>query len=192
VSRDPYWNHNTHYHSWLLAQVPPTAQTALDVGCGDGLLANKLAQQCDSVLGIDIDADVLIRARGPANVRFERADFRTLSGRFDFVSVVASVHHVPLPQGLTALRDLVAPGGTLVILGLWKMSVRTDPMHTVLIPVIRAVDAVHPAATDPAPVQSPQDTLADIRRAAAHILTYARIRRRLMWRYTLLWHKPTE
>jgi hypothetical protein len=31
---------------------------------------------------------------------------------------LSRVHHVPLPQGLTALRDLVAPGGTLVILGL--------------------------------------------------------------------------
>jgi hypothetical protein len=72
------------------------------------------------------------------------------------------------------------------------MSVRTDPLHTVLIPVIRAVDAVHPAAADPAPVQSPQDTLAEIRRAAAHILPDARIPHRLMWRYTLRWHKPTE
>jgi 2-polyprenyl-3-methyl-5-hydroxy-6-metoxy-1,4-benzoquinol methylase len=105
VSRDPHWNYNTHYHSWLLAHVPPTAQTALDVGCGDGLLANKLAHQCDSVLGIDIDADVLTRARGPANVRFERADFRTLSGRFDFVSAVTSVHNMPLLRPHRAARS---------------------------------------------------------------------------------------
>lgn len=188
---DPYWNHNTHYHRWLLEQVPNGAQSALDVGCGDGLLAGKLAQRCSTVVGIDADAGILAAATGPPNVKFEHADFRTYPGTFDYVTAVASLHHVPLTEGLTALRELVAPGGTLAVVGLWKTTLHADLGHMLLLPVIMAIDLFPPRPVDPgAAVRDADDTLADIRRAAANILPGARIRRRLMWRYTLLWQQP--
>ncbi|MEV0298447.1 class I SAM-dependent methyltransferase [Nocardia sp. NPDC050710] len=192
MNDDPYWNHNTHYHRWLVDRMPASAGTALDVGCGDGLLATKLARRCDSVLGIDVDAEVLTRTIAAPNITYERADFRDLPGSFDFVTAVAILHHVPLREGLAALRRLVAPGGTLAILGLWKMSLRGDPLYLPLIPAIRLVDLVHPAKADPAPMRDPQDTLHEIRCAAAEILPGARLRRRLMWRYTLIWRNEAS
>ncbi|MEZ0075689.1 hypothetical protein [Planotetraspora sp. GP83] len=36
--RDEYWNHNVRYHRVVLDAVPYGCDTALDVGCGDGLL----------------------------------------------------------------------------------------------------------------------------------------------------------
>src|ERR1035438_1423379 len=33
------WNHNIHYHDVVLRSVPPRCRRALDVGCGQGLLA---------------------------------------------------------------------------------------------------------------------------------------------------------
>lgn len=190
VSGDPYWNHNTHYHRWLLDRVPPGARTALDVGCGDGLLAGKLAGRCASVLGVDSDASILECVPADPRVRVEHSDFRDLTGTFDMVTAVASLHHVPLREGLSALHRLVAPGGTLAVVGLWRMSPGLDFGYLPLLPAIWAINAYRRPADPGAAVLDPADTLHQIRTAAAAVLPGARIRRRLLWRYTLLWRKP--
>ncbi|KQR16417.1 class I SAM-dependent methyltransferase [Cellulomonas sp. Leaf334] len=38
---DRRWNHNTHYHP-LTLRLAGSASSALDVGCGEGLLTRKL------------------------------------------------------------------------------------------------------------------------------------------------------
>jgi len=45
------FNHNDHYHRLLLRQLPPGCRRALDVGCGTGRFARRLAQR-----GIQVDA----------------------------------------------------------------------------------------------------------------------------------------
>jgi len=37
-----WWDHNAHYHHWLLRQLPERAGRVLDVGCGSGRLACTL------------------------------------------------------------------------------------------------------------------------------------------------------
>jgi 2-polyprenyl-3-methyl-5-hydroxy-6-metoxy-1,4-benzoquinol methylase len=44
-----YWNHNAAYHRWLLAIAAEHCGDVLDVGCGDGLLAQRLAPVSRSV-----------------------------------------------------------------------------------------------------------------------------------------------
>ena len=48
TNRD-YWNHNTAYHSWLIDIAAQHRGDVLDVGCGDGLLAQRLAPVSRSV-----------------------------------------------------------------------------------------------------------------------------------------------
>jgi 2-polyprenyl-3-methyl-5-hydroxy-6-metoxy-1,4-benzoquinol methylase len=50
-----YWNHNTAYHPWLVGIAAEHRGDVLDVGCGDGLLAQRLAPVSRSVTGIDPD-----------------------------------------------------------------------------------------------------------------------------------------
>src|SRR2546428_413696 len=73
------WTHTSHYHPALLREVPRRCDRALDVGCGDGVFARKLASLADRVDAIDSDGAVLDRARDhspmPANVSFILADF---------------------------------------------------------------------------------------------------------------------
>jgi len=59
VRRRERWNHNIHYHRLILEAVPAGCQRALDVGCGEGMLA----RQVPCVAGIDQDAASIEMAR---------------------------------------------------------------------------------------------------------------------------------
>ncbi|MFE4465423.1 class I SAM-dependent methyltransferase [Oerskovia sp. NPDC056781] len=64
---DPYWNHSTHYYPVLARLVGPGTRTALDVGCGEGLLTRRLrAAGAVEVLGLDLDPEQVDRARRAA------------------------------------------------------------------------------------------------------------------------------
>ena len=64
MARVGYWNHNVQYQPVILGAVPPGCGSALEVGCGDGMLAGRLAERCAEVTGIDRDR----RRRGPGRV----------------------------------------------------------------------------------------------------------------------------
>jgi trans-aconitate methyltransferase len=95
------WNRNTHYHDRLLAAVPVDCRRALDVGCGLGTFARRLARVVEHVDALDRDHDTLAQAerlsRDHPNVRFVEADFLTWrpEGSYDAVSMVAALHHLP-------------------------------------------------------------------------------------------------
>ncbi len=55
---DQPWNANIHYDALLDAMVPLGTQCVLDVGCGDWLLAARLARRIPYVTAVDIDAPV--------------------------------------------------------------------------------------------------------------------------------------
>ena len=57
-----YWNHNTAYHPWLIDIAAQHSGDVLDVGCGDGLLAQRLAPVSRSVTGIDPHSAAIQRA----------------------------------------------------------------------------------------------------------------------------------
>ena len=56
------WSHNSHYHSYLLKQLPPNCQEVIDVGCGTGDFARLLAQHAGSVVGIDFSPEMIRQA----------------------------------------------------------------------------------------------------------------------------------
>lgn len=39
----PRWDHNNHYHSFLLNQLPTKGKTILEIGCGTGEYRASLA-----------------------------------------------------------------------------------------------------------------------------------------------------
>jgi len=97
--------------------VPDGCAAALDVGCGDGLLARKPAEKAGSVTGVDRSPEMIRQARAETrgNVTFVEEDVldeTTLDeGKYDFVSAVAVVHHSPLDQALDRLACLWHPAG---------------------------------------------------------------------------------
>src|SRR6266700_4144463 len=127
------WNHNIHYHDVVLRSVPHRAARALDVGCGQGLLARRLAGYCDEVIGIDVDHHAILGARAApveeGRLTFVEGDVMThpfSAGSFDLIAAVATLHHLPLRPALTRFRNLLKPGGVLTIIGLYRGDTLAD------------------------------------------------------------------
>ena len=123
MARSGYWNHNVHYQPVILSAVPPGCRTALDVGCGDGLLAGRLAARCAKVTAIDRNPPMIARARAqyPSGITFIEADFLAYpleTASFDFVCANTSLHHMDFTAALTTMARLLRPGGRLAVIGL--------------------------------------------------------------------------
>ncbi|GGZ46526.1 methyltransferase [Streptomyces inusitatus] len=198
---EEYWNHNAHYHPLVLDALPPGCATALDIGCGEGLLARRLARRVPSVTGVDLSGEMIARARdtGPPSVTFARADFRDPAhealpaGGFDFVSAVAVVHHVDFSEAVAAIDRLLAPGGRLMIIGLARDRTPLDwLLSAAAVPAARLRARRHGGETVPSgmPVQTPAMTWSAVHHTARRLLPGSRFRRHLLWRYSLTWSKP--
>ena len=53
------WDHNSHYYSFLLAQLPRRCARALEIGCGTGAFARLLARRADHVLALDLSPEMI-------------------------------------------------------------------------------------------------------------------------------------
>jgi len=93
----------------------------IDVGCGGGILAESLARSGARVTGIDVAPRVLATARLHLHESGLEIDYlqqtvedmaREAGGRFDVVTCMEMLEHVPDPTSvIRALADLLRPGG---------------------------------------------------------------------------------
>ncbi len=93
---------------------------ALDVGCGSGHAAERLAERYDEVVGVDLSEPMIElarRKRARANVEYRVADVFAVDDRgFDLVYSHTMMHHLPdYRAGLEQLKSLVRPGGSVAI-----------------------------------------------------------------------------
>jgi|SRR5215831_631864 len=191
------WNRNIHYHDVVLTAVPAGCTRALDVGCGGGRLAAALANRCSEVVAIDVDLPSLSRARemfATPNLRFVHGDVMShafAEGSFDLVASIAALHHLPLEPAIDRFKALLRPGGTLAVVGLYRLTTLTDIAYAhIAIPVSawhRATKNWEPVG---APIQDPKETLADVQASVERALPGAEFTRRLLFRYSLIWRKP--
>lgn len=192
------WNHNIHYHRVVREAIPPGARSGLDVGAGDGLLSADLARVVPDVTAVDRDDDVVRRgAAAHPNITWLRADVTEYDfGRqFDVVASVATLHHLPdLEQSLSRLATLVAPGGVLAIVGLARRDGPLDHLYG-------AIGAVqhrwyvrrrgyweHSAPL----VWPPEHSYREVREVARALLPGVQWSQYPMWRYALVWQRPTD
>jgi len=179
------WNHNIHYHDLVLRSVVPGCRLALDVGCGQGLLAKRLAQHCQEIIAIDMDRDAISAARvgnGPeARIRFVEGDvmiYPFADDSFDLITAVASMHHLPLRPALLRFQKLLRPGGVLAIIGLYRAATLSDyAFAATAFPVSWMFRLLRGHAEVGAPVQNPSEMLRELRSACEILLPGASLRR---------------
>lgn len=116
-------SHHRAFDDAFLEGLPfDNGNKVLDVGSGDGALAERLAMSYPglSVIGVDDSPSMVetARRRVRANLRFELARAQDLTpglGRFDFVISTAVLHWVPAaehPEVLRRVHSVLAPSGT--------------------------------------------------------------------------------
>lgn len=194
------WNVNIHYDARLADCVPVSATDVLDVGCGDGFLAARLARRVPHVVAIDIDAPVLGRARArfpDAPVTWCHGDILTHPLRaesFDAVLANAMFHHLPDTRAaMHRLSQLVRPGGMLAVVGFPRAEWRDLPW-AITSTILRGVTIqVRGKWQHTAPqVWPPRDSIREVRQAAREILPGSAVRLLLLGRYVLTWTRPAE
>lgn len=201
MARVGCWNHNVHYQPVILRAVPLGCAAVLEVGCGDGLLASKLAERCLEVTAIDQDARMTAlarsraRAAGPGRVTVVEADYLAYpvpDASFDFACANTSLHHMDFTAALTAMARALRPGGRLAVIGLAAHGTFGDYLADApAIPVNLVYRALYGEGGSGAPVKDPEMTWAQVRATARRLLPGVRYRRHLLWRYSLLWSKPS-
>ncbi|WP_018503633.1 class I SAM-dependent methyltransferase [Parafrankia discariae] len=205
------WDHNAYYHRLLLRQLPQPSRRVLDVGCGAGAFAARLAQRSERVDAVDRSPAMIeeARRRTPHNVTCVLADVLadSLPAReYDAIFSISALHHMPLPDALAVLGAALRPGGILAAVVL----PRTDVLREFPVEIVAAVGhrllgalfrmkgllgggswfAKDPAHASMPVVMDPPLTTREAARQAAAVLPGARVRRLLFWRYLLIWQKP--
>ena len=100
---------------------PLEGKSALDVGCGAGLLAEPLARLGAKVTAIDAAPELIKAARAHAAgqglaINYRAAAVEEVDGRFDLVTCMEVIEHVADPRAfLQSLAGRLADGGLLIL-----------------------------------------------------------------------------
>ena len=100
---------------------PLDGRTALDVGCGAGMLAEPLARLGAKVTAVDAAPELIEVAKAHAKGQGLAIDYRSvgveeLDGQFDLVTSMEVIEHVYDPQAfVNDLAARLAPGGLMIL-----------------------------------------------------------------------------
>src|SRR5215213_8040107 len=202
---DEGWTANNHYHNFLLQHVPQNCKNALEIGCGTGAFARRLAERCERVIALDLSAEMVRAARSRSskfdNLEFQLADAMTWDSphsQFDFICSIATFHHLQQRALLLKLKNALTPGGVLVVLDLVQSNSLVERMFDVIgLGVSGGLRLVHNGRLKPPPEvrkaweqhgkHDSYATIKQMRALADEILPGSIVRRHLLWRYTLVY-----
>ena len=202
MEKPAFWNHNAAYYPWLRRQLDrAAAKNILDVGCGDGSLARFLASTGRQVLGIDPDpaavARALERTGEGENARFLSVpfeEFKAPPDSLDGIVFVASLHHMEGEGAIRKARELLKPGGLLLVVGLASPSSSGDwALEALRVLPARLGTALHREHSSEAlglAVKYALPKMGEVRALVRRELPGAKLRSGLYYRWLLRWTKP--
>ena len=112
---DQHWQCDEHGFK------PLEGKSALDVGCGAGLLAEPLARLGAKVTAIDAAPELIGAAQAHAEGQGLEIDYRVaaveeIDGQFELITAMEVIEHVADPQSfIRALAARLGPGGLLIL-----------------------------------------------------------------------------
>jgi ubiquinone/menaquinone biosynthesis C-methylase UbiE len=201
------WNHNAHYHKYLMRQIPEPCREVLEIGCGTGRFSRLLAQRAERVLALDLSPQMIRLAREGSkpypNIDFVVGDAMTSEfpdDQFDCIATLTTAHHLPAEAFLRKIRKALKPGGVFVCLDLYQRSQLTDLVFDgVAYPAGLFLRLIKTGRPRPAKeVREAYDehgktdaylTFPRIEQMCADLLPGALVERHLFWRYSITWKK---
>ena len=195
------WNHNNHFHNYLLRQLPKKVNRALDIGCGLGFFARKLAKRSELIEVLDVEKAILEEAldlNSAPNICYLQAEFLEADlseGSYDAIVSIASLHHMDLETALAKMKVLLRPSGKLLILGLYRETTILDYLYSFISVFLNLIylnwhrASIIPS-TKTAPTLPAQLSIGQIKTVANTLIPGFRLQRHLFWRYSLFWQKP--
>ncbi len=198
---------NDHYHNFLLRHLPPGCHDALEIGFGPGTFARRLAERSRKVIALDLSPEMIRIARSRSahisNLEFELGDIRDrmlAAESFDCIASIATLHHLPYREMLLKMKAALKPGGVLLILDLFEPAGFLDPLlNFPALALSVTLRLLHHGR-----LRRPRDereawaaheghdsylTMSEVRKLCDEILPGARVRKHLLWRYSIVWEK---
>ena len=201
------WNHNSHYHRFLLKQLTLKCKTILDIGCGTGEFSRLLAKRASRVIAIDLSPNMIEVAKEKSqqypNIDFQVADILQWDfprEEFDAIFSIATVHHLPVEKLLPNLKAALKPGGKLVILDLLEHESLRDilsdfiavPLNWLFQTIKNRDIQLSPEAAEAMREHLLADeylTLSQVKDIYTSLLRKPKVRKHLFWRYSVVWEK---
>ena len=112
---------NAHWDADERSVRPLAGKSALDVGCGAGLMCEPLARLGAVVTGLDAAPENIAVAKDHAagqglSIAYRCADVASIDGQFDLVTSMEVIEHVAVPATfVAALAARLAPGGLMIL-----------------------------------------------------------------------------
>jgi SAM-dependent methyltransferase len=202
------WNHNNHYHKFLLQQLPGYCESILDLGCGTGAFSRLLAKRCHRVVALDLSPQMITIAKQHSqnypNIDFQVADILQWEfpiKQFDAIVSIATFHHLPLENLLPSLKNALKPGGKLLILDLIQPETILDRLSDVIAVPLNWIWQIlknRNIKQSPEAKAAWQEhfrtdkflTLSQARQIYSKSCSGTKIRKHLFWRYSAVWEKP--
>lgn len=204
------WNHNIHYHPFILRNLPSTCQKVLEIGCGKGLLSADLAKSAQSVVALDLSGEMLKFARRRCsqvpNLEFLQKNYLEHSfpeAHFDAIVSVATLHHMDWLTVLRKVKKELKVGGKFLVVDLYEEGHWSDFFYDLIsTPLHRLLKYKYDGRSTSSKLEAElwhqhgsgdeYLSIPELKEATAQLMPGALIRKRLLWRYTLEWKKPIE
>ncbi len=112
---DRHWSLDEHGFK------PLAGKTALDVGCGAGLLAEPLARLGARVTAVDAAPELIEAARAHSagqnlDIDYRSSTIEEIEGQFDLITAMEVIEHVAAPAAFVcSIAERLAPGGLAIL-----------------------------------------------------------------------------
>jgi len=201
------WDHNNCYYRHLLKFVPTNVETCLDIGCGKGELSFMLSKRFKNVIAVDLADKMVEKAKvlhPNKNIEYicgNILEMKFENNSFDVIITTATAHHLPYKWLLCFAKDKLKKGGKLIILDLVKAESLSDYIiwGSAFIPNIlmnlikngrlQKDDAHAKEVWEKHGKHDTYMTMDEIKSFAKKHIPAAKIKRKLFWRYSLIWQK---
>jgi hypothetical protein len=128
-------------------------------------------------------------------------------GHYDAIVSMSRLHHLPLESALLRLAQALRPGGVLAVVALPRRDLpcelpvelaATTLHHLIGLGLAAGGDRTtlgarlkHSSDHDQMAMERPTLSTREVRRQATLVLPGVQVRRLTLWRYLLVWYRPT-